>query len=789
MQPLSGLGQNLSTTGSAPSLNITNRRLANQKRPVSSNSSQASGPDRLTIISKYKEEKKNCLKTNGVFFVPKLKVVGIDSKPDNQKINDVDDILTMIREIFKDSELTEIQLNSYKESLASFFDEQKASIHNMVFQIKHILEETNDENVKTVLKSVIETPVCFTGQRNTLTQLLESAKMKPRTQVVFERQLNSVIIRVMEKFVRDIVNDINSEVFFGASDNQAVHQTEPVWFWLDKNLGVYDGKYPEDKFNPRTNFGDILIRRSFDRIVGKGSLTFDHWVNAICEEFDKKQSGCDMLTAFLNEIIDVPKLANLYPELLKNLLRVELNDIVDQPSEDSHLILIRNDCDKYYPTKELIESLLLVTLEKKSLLAIENGAVEPGNMSKKSSCLRWKVKESVLEAAHDDENSVVSKIDQLPVEWTHKDLYLFFWIITKKYNTITDKILALSEEKRKQIHERLERSDFIFKAVEDGGEKLIWFLGKLKFSVGSGLPHTYPSLLHKAARRGNVEVIRVLVDLGEDVRGTYLGKTPRDIALSFGHLDAAKVLENCVVYASYIKQTTAALAAISATLTVLSVDMVCGKIVKPALSKCVADDKFNVIVKAYFTIMFITFVAFGVSLLCSDRPSRTGYLGMKSSKNLLFSIFFIGVFPTFKFLINYFPNIEEISKMKKYIANDEKLKEKLRTFEINTSLDPLNELILALMMTYFIRAFAKNSTAIQNAQLLLINIFFLRLVSPFLGAAGVGGGAFLMAVDTFPFHSTESLSYRKEFQKYVEKFADKLLSFVGITHTEKYKAE
>ena len=174
-------------------------------------------------------------------FVPQLNVVGSLNTSAQDRLEG-DQIEALISDCLPDIEQPII--NRYLDDLNTFTPDQKRCLITMLFQVKEAYDETNDETIKTLLTSVVTEPVCFTGQKNALKQVLESKQMTSKTDATFERKLNSMIISVVTKLEQDILNDINAGIFYNAPDPQSSHQLEPVRVWLDKNLGLYGGCYP-----------------------------------------------------------------------------------------------------------------------------------------------------------------------------------------------------------------------------------------------------------------------------------------------------------------------------------------------------------------------------------------------------------------------------------------------------------------------------------------------------------------------------------------------------------------
>lgn len=225
----------------------------------------------------------------------------------------------------------------------------------MLLQIQQTLLETQNENIKTLVKSVITSPDCFIGQKNTLIQVLESNQIPCKTTSKFELKFNAMIISVINKLAQDILNDINEQVFFNASDPNSSHQIEPVRKWLDMRLKLYGGSYPEDVYNQTTPFVNQMIYNSFTRVIGQDRLTLDFWVNTISDEINQNPKQCIMLCDYLNEIVNTKKLSEQFEPSFINELGDELakiSELEDDPSELEDDPLYTQDAFKFILKKK-----------------------------------------------------------------------------------------------------------------------------------------------------------------------------------------------------------------------------------------------------------------------------------------------------------------------------------------------------------------------------------------------------------------------------------------------------
>ncbi|MEK9727323.1 MAG: hypothetical protein VW397_04350, partial [Candidatus Margulisiibacteriota bacterium] len=398
--------------------------------------------------------------TTDTFFVPEVTVVGgLNTSEQDQP--EEDQLRTIILSVFPDIE--QPIMDKYMTSFNSFKPDQKSCLRTMLLQIQETLLKTQNENIKTLVKSVITEPVCYTGQKNTLMQVLESAQMTCETKSIFELKLNAMIISVVNKLSGDILNDINERIFFNAPDPQSAHQIEPVRKWLDENIGLYGGSYPEDIYNHTTPFVNQMIEASFKRVIGNTRLSLDYWVRAITDEINENPEQCTMLCDYLNQIADDNALSQHYSPSFINELRDELDErafIADPPRytpNDFELILEKEGTFPpiFYPSERLIRELLSAKLNRKNrapLVVTESGNEQ--TVGAESFCLRNGVRGSVIKLAHGTRDTVIETIKNLPETWSQQELSLFFHIISQKYANITNGI-QFSDEEIAKLNQRL----------------------------------------------------------------------------------------------------------------------------------------------------------------------------------------------------------------------------------------------------------------------------------------------------------------------------------------------
>ena len=81
---------------------------------------------------------------------------------------------------------------------------------------------------------ILTTPMCYTGQKNRLNQLLESSKMECIHQAPFEHQLNDIIVQVKNKFEQAILLHINHYIIMIFRINKVHIKLNPyVLYWTN----------------------------------------------------------------------------------------------------------------------------------------------------------------------------------------------------------------------------------------------------------------------------------------------------------------------------------------------------------------------------------------------------------------------------------------------------------------------------------------------------------------------------------------------------------------------------
>ena len=296
---------------------------------------------------------------SGTLFVTQLNVVGgLNTSAQDQP--EADQIEALISDCLPDIEQPIIK--RYLDDLNTFEPDQKRCLITMLFQVKEAYCETNDETIKTLFAFVVTEPVCFTGQKNALMQVLESRQMTSKTDAIFERKLNSMIISVIHRLEQDILNDINARIFYNAPDPQSSHQLEPVRVWLDKHLGLYGGSYREDDYNRTTPAVNEWIAKSFKGVGGHYRLTLDFWVKTISEEINQHPEECIMLLDYLNQIVTKPERSKHFSESFIHDLKDELDErvYIADPllfKEDDFELILKKDVklrQVFYPSDRLI---------------------------------------------------------------------------------------------------------------------------------------------------------------------------------------------------------------------------------------------------------------------------------------------------------------------------------------------------------------------------------------------------------------------------------------------------
>ena len=490
---------------------------------------------------------------SGTLFVPQLHVVG-GLNTGAQKQPKADQIEAIISECLPDIEQPIIK--RYLDNLNTFIPDQKRCLITMLFQVIEAYVETKDETIRTLLTSVVTKSVCFTGQQNALKQVLESKQMTSKTNATFERELNKMIISEIKKLEQDILNDINARIFYNAPDPQSSHQIEPVRVWLDKHLGLYGGCYPEDAYNRISPAVNEWIAKSFERVGGHSRLTLDFWVKTISDEIKKNPDQSIMLRDYLNQIVTKPALSQHFSPSFISELRDELNERAQKVDtllfeKDDFELILETDVklgNVFYPSERLIRELLSVNLKQMNRGGLsEPTLVNPQTEGVDSFCLRNGIKESVIKAAHQTREAVITTIKHLPARWSEEEIALFFHVIFQKYSDITNGMQFSNEEKTQltnRLNEQNENGEtIVFIAARSGHVNAIRVLKELGAKVDTP-DHNGATPVYIAALSGHVDAIRVLADLGADVNTARKdGAIPVVIAAFNGHADAIRVLK------------------------------------------------------------------------------------------------------------------------------------------------------------------------------------------------------------------------------------------------------
>ena len=478
---------------------------------------------------------------NDTVFVPKLNAIESVNTDANGYTSAVDQVRAIISDIFSD--IDQSITNQYITKLEKLKAEEQKSLQNMLLQIQQTLLKTQNENIKTLVKSVITEPVCYTGQKNTLMQVLESNQIPCETTSTFELQFNAMIISVINKLAYDILNDINERIFFNAPDPQSTHQIEPVRKWLDEKLGVYSGSYPEDVYNSITPFVNQMIEASFKRVMGNTRLSLDYWPSAITDEINENPNQCTMLCDYLNQIVNNNALSQCYSPPFINKLREELDErawIADPPKYTSHdfkFILEKEGAFApiFYPSEQLIREFLSVKLNPISRVTLAvNESRNEQTVREESFCLRHGIRENVIKAAHTTIKAVTETIKNLPDHWTQEETTLFFHIISQKHSGLTNDIQLSGEEISKLIYCLNEQNEhgatIVFIAAQQGHANAIEVLKELGANVNTPANDGITPVWI-AAQKGHVDAIRILAKKGANVNTPMnKGATPVFIA-------------------------------------------------------------------------------------------------------------------------------------------------------------------------------------------------------------------------------------------------------------------
>ena len=274
--------------------------------------------------------------------------------PQHATSNPEETLESMITSICPDLGITTIE--NYLTKFRTFTIPQQNQLIETLSQIKKGLDTSPDLNKRDVVKQVITRNMCFIGQFNTLLQLLNTSQMALTTECPFEKSLNELIIRVVDKIAYDILNKINDDIFMGFPDLQSAHQLEPIKHWLDKNFGLYNGEYPKDVYNQNTTYTDSLIAQAFEKITQSTPFDLDFWAKSISDIFAQKPQDYPGFPDYLKTLYEGLETNDSQPESSNSQINI-LKGVLDAMSQNEPNTNITMNGTNYLPTQALLKIL------------------------------------------------------------------------------------------------------------------------------------------------------------------------------------------------------------------------------------------------------------------------------------------------------------------------------------------------------------------------------------------------------------------------------------------------
>ena len=491
-------------------------------------------------------------------YIPKLKA----SLPDSGNITNMHQLQSRLNDFFKDNpNVTQQEIMIHIETIENYHEAQKTIICNLYDVILNNAEPYQIDILSEYIKSI-----CFPGLENALSSFAHTASYPAKTSSPFERWLNIKIMEHINTFTRKIVDTINKDIFFNASDPQSSHQQEPVRKYLDETYNLYQGEYPEDEYNKLTPYGKQVIEKSITKLTGLDPknhiLSLNSWIDFIDEQLTQDNlsdpNSVPCCGSYINELYQL----NINPTFNQ-----KLNDVLDEmlESDNPDTTNLKNLGNKFLPKKNLIRLILQNTLNEPSQ-----------NKEKKSEqsapfCLRNGISETLLKAAHEKKESIIEtmistdKKESICKNWVVENKVLFLHIIGNRFKDDIEFFNLIPH----LIENHFFRSDNIslktplFIAAENGyieGVKILSnalkeqrYLDPEPMYLMKNNHDKTP--LHIAAENGHTEIVTILLDsLTAEERLDYLMintthdrdtnfiTTPLHLAAKNGHTQIVTIL-------------------------------------------------------------------------------------------------------------------------------------------------------------------------------------------------------------------------------------------------------
>ena len=332
-------------------------------------------------------------------WAPKLSYLYNSNAMDTDQELEVENILLLL---FPDNKnIIDYYLT---ESFYKYPPDQQLLLKNLFNSIHKRIINLSDQDtinllkaeVQSVINDVVNSNMCFTGQKNNLSKLIDPVSIMCVTNTIFESNLNKMVIKVISDLEDKMLGFINDTIFFNAFDHQSAHQIEPIRFWLDQRFNIYSGLYAEDTYNGNSEFTNELVASAFKYATASETLTVNYFVQKIESMIANEPSLISDFVLYLNELFKKDYFSNDHH--ISHKINTELEHIVMhtnfKPSSDA---LIQLTGDKYVPSKQLIYYLLL---HKPFPQTNSTNLSTPTSNSDRSFCLRHGVPSDLVKNAH-----------------------------------------------------------------------------------------------------------------------------------------------------------------------------------------------------------------------------------------------------------------------------------------------------------------------------------------------------------------------------------------------------